>query len=189
MPPQPGPAPKEDSYGPVKRGDTLSKIAMQYKTDDVTLDQMLVLLFRNNKSAFFGSNMNRLKTGKVLSIPDPSEVADLPQKEARKEVRLQVADFNAYRERLASAAGATMPAPDQSGAAAGGKVTGPVQDKATPAHGRAEGSAEAVSRGTARREVAGKRCRTRSAASKRRSPLATRRFTRPTSGSPSSRRP
>ena len=135
MPPQPGPVPKEDSYGPVKRGDTLSKIAMQYKTDDVTLDQMLVLLFRNNKSAFSGHNMNRLKTGKVLSIPDPSEVAGLPQKEARKEVRLQVADFNAYRERLASAAGASMPAPDQSGAAAGGKVTGPVQDKTTPAAG------------------------------------------------------
>lgn len=135
MPAQPGPAPKEDSYGPVKRGDTLSKIAMQYKPDDVTLDQMLVLLFRNNKSVFSGSNMNRLKTGKVLSIPDPSEAADIPQKEARKEVRLQVADFNAYRERLASAAGATAPAPDQSGAAAGGKITGPVQDKATPAAG------------------------------------------------------
>ncbi len=135
MPPQPGAAPKEDSYGPVKRGDTLSKIAMQYKPDDVTLDQMLVLLFRNNKSVFSSGNMNRLKTGKVLSIPDPSEAAGIPQKEAHKEVRLQVADFNAYRERLASAAGATAPAPDQSGAAAGGKVTGPVQDKATPAAG------------------------------------------------------
>jgi pilus assembly protein FimV len=135
MPPQPGSAPKEDSYGPVKRGDTLSKIAMEYKTDDVTLDQMLVLLFRNNKSAFSSGNMNRLKTGKVLSIPDPSEAADIPQKEARKEVRVQVADFNAYRERLASAAGATMPAPDQSGASAGGKVTGPVQDRATSTGG------------------------------------------------------
>jgi pilus assembly protein FimV len=135
MPPQPGPAPKEDSYGPVKRGDTLSKIAMQYKTDDVTLDQMLVLLFRNNKSAFSGKNMNRLKTGKVLSIPDASEAAEIPLKEAHKEVRIQVADFNSYRERLAAAAGAAMPAPDQTGAAAGGKVTGPVQDKAAPAIG------------------------------------------------------
>jgi pilus assembly protein FimV len=134
MPQQPGPAPKEDSYT-VKRGDTLSRIAMQYKTDEVTLDQMLVLLFRNNKSAFSVNNMNRLKTGKVLSIPDPSEASEIPQKQAHKEVRLQVADFNAYRERLASAASATMPSPDQSGAVAGGKVTGPVQDKAAPAAG------------------------------------------------------
>ncbi len=134
MPPKPEPALKEDSYG-VKRGDTLSKIAMQYKPDDVTLDQMLVLLFRNNKAAFSGNNMNRLKTGKVLSIPDRSEAAGIPQKQARKEVRLQVADFNSYRERLASAAGATAPAPDQGGLAASGKVTGPVQDKATPSAG------------------------------------------------------
>jgi len=134
MPPHPEPAPKEDSYA-VKRGDTLSKIAMQYKPDDVTLDQMLVLLFRNNKSAFSGSNMNRLKTGKILSIPDPSEAAAIPQKQARKEVRLQVADFKSYRERLASAAGATAPAPDQGGLAAGGKVTPPLQDKATPPAG------------------------------------------------------
>jgi pilus assembly protein FimV len=136
MPPKPEPEPEEeDSYGPVKRGDTLSKIAMQYKPDDVTLDQMLVLLFRNNKEAFSGKNMNRLKTGKVLRIPDPSEAADISKKEARKEVRLQVADFNSYRERLASAAGATMPAPVESGTAAGGKITGPVQDKARPSAG------------------------------------------------------
>lgn len=135
MPPQPGPAPKEDAYGPVKRGDTLSKIAMQYKPDDVTLDQMLVLLFRSNKGAFVASNMNRLKTGKVLAIPDPSEAGEIPVKEARKEVRLQVADFNAYRERLASAAGATPPAPEQGGATAGGKVTGPIQDKTASAAG------------------------------------------------------
>jgi pilus assembly protein FimV len=134
MPPRPEPAPKEDTYA-VKRGDTLSKIAMQYKPDDVTLDQMLVLLFRSNKSAFSGSNMNRLKTGKILSIPDPSDAAGIPQKQAHREVRLQVADFNSYRQRLASAAGATAPAPDQGGLAAGGKVTAPLQDKVTPPAG------------------------------------------------------
>jgi pilus assembly protein FimV len=127
MPPKPPAAPKEESYGPVKYGDTLSKIAKQYKPDDVSLDQMLVLLFRNNKEAFSGNNMNRLKTGKVLTISDPSEAAGIPQKEARKQVHLQVADFKAYRERLASAAGAAMPAPEQQ--VTGGKVTGPVQEK------------------------------------------------------------
>jgi len=134
MPPHPEPTAKEDTYA-VKRGDTLSKIALQYKPDEVTLDQMLVLLFRNNKSAFSGSNMNRLKTGKILSIPDPSEAAGIPQKQARREVRLQVADFKSYRERLASAAGASAPSPDQGGLAAGGKVTPPLQDKTTPPAG------------------------------------------------------
>src|SRR5215472_7028305 len=36
-----------DTYT-VKRGDTLAKIALEYKPADVTLDQMLVALFRNN---------------------------------------------------------------------------------------------------------------------------------------------
>jgi pilus assembly protein FimV len=133
--PQPPPAPKEDTYGPVKRGDTLSKIAKEYKPADVTLEQMLVLLYRNNKDAFISSNMNRLKTGKVLSIPDPSEASGLPVKEARKEVRLQVADFNAYRERLAGVAGQATPAVEQPPKAAGGKVTGPVADKGAAAAG------------------------------------------------------
>ena len=137
MPPKPAPAPaaQSDTYGPVKYGDTLSKIAKEYKPDDVTLEQMLVLLYRNNKGAFSGSNMNRLKTGKVLTVPDPSEASGISPKEARKQVRVQVADFNAYRERLAAAAGEAMSAPEQPGKAAGGRVTGPVADKGAPAAG------------------------------------------------------
>ena len=47
----------------VKRGDTLSKIASQYKPENVSLEQMLVALFRSNESAFEAKNMNRLRTG------------------------------------------------------------------------------------------------------------------------------
>jgi pilus assembly protein FimV len=121
-------AAKEDSYGPTKRGDTLSKIAKEYKPNDLTLEQMLVLLYRSNKDAFAGKNMNRLKTGKVLNIPDSSEASSISAKEARKQVRAQVADFNAYRESLASAATGGA-APEQPSQAAGGRVTGPVTDK------------------------------------------------------------
>src|SRR5262249_15002262 len=48
-----------DSYT-VRSGDTLSKIAKDYKPDNVSLERMLVALFRNNESAFDGRNMNRL---------------------------------------------------------------------------------------------------------------------------------
>ena len=133
MPPKGPAAAKEAGNYTVKYGDTLSKIAKQNKAEDVSLDQMLVLLFRSNPDAFSGKNMNRLKTGKILSVPDPSEAAGIPQKEARKQVRVQVADFRAYRERLAAAAGAAMPAPEEQ--ATGGKVTGPVTEKATPPAG------------------------------------------------------
>ena len=133
MPPKAPTTPKEAGSYTVKYGDTLSKVAKQNKTEDVSLDQMLVLLFRSNPDAFSGKNMNRLKTGKVLTIPDPSEAAGIAQKEARKQVRVQVADFRAYRERLAAAAGAAMPSPEEQ--ATGGKVTGPVTEKATPPAG------------------------------------------------------
>ena len=128
------PSSKEETYGPVKRGDTLSKIAKEYKPNDVTLEQMLVLLYRNNKDAFAGNNMNRLKTGKVLSVPDPAEAADISVKEARKQVRMQVADFNAYRERIAGGAGEGAGG-EESGQAATGRLSGPVTDKGAPASG------------------------------------------------------
>jgi len=133
MPPKAPAAAKEAGSYTVKYGDTLSKIAKQNKSEEVSLDQMLVLLFRSNPDAFSGKNMNRMKTGKILSIPDQSEAAAIPQKEARKQVRVQVADFRAYRERLAAAAGAAMPAPEEQ--ATGGKVTGPPTEKATPPAG------------------------------------------------------
>jgi pilus assembly protein FimV len=117
----------------VKRGDTLGKIAREYKTDDASLEQMLVLLFRNNPDAFAGKNMNRLKTGKVLQIPDAGEAAAIDAKEARKEVRLQTADFNAFKERLASAAGAAEPSTAGAGQSSGGAVSPMVTDKGAPA--------------------------------------------------------
>jgi len=47
-----------DAYGPVKSGDTLGKIASATKPANVSLEQMLVLLVRNNPDAFSGKNMN-----------------------------------------------------------------------------------------------------------------------------------
>jgi len=132
MPPAPPPAraaeAKGDTYT-VKRGDTLSKIAREYKPDDVTTEQMLVALFRGNKAAFAGKNMNRLKTGKVIQIPDAEEIAAIDAKAARKDVRLQTADFNAYRQKLAEAAGMGAGGAE-SGPAAAGKITAGVQEQA-----------------------------------------------------------
>ena len=67
--PRPRPRGEGGSYE-VKRGDTLSKIAGQYKPETVTLDQMLVALFKSNASAFEGNNMNRLRTGAIITIPE-----------------------------------------------------------------------------------------------------------------------
>src|SRR5688572_19320582 len=47
-----------DTYGPVEKGDTLGKIAAQVKPQNVSLEQMLVALYRENQAAFINNNMN-----------------------------------------------------------------------------------------------------------------------------------
>jgi pilus assembly protein FimV len=58
----------------VKAGDSLGRIAGQLKPVDVSLDMMLVALYRTNPDAFIGNNMNRLKSGRILSVPDTDAV-------------------------------------------------------------------------------------------------------------------
>jgi pilus assembly protein FimV len=111
-----------------KRGDTLSKIALQNKASDVSLERMLVALYRANAEVFDGKNMNRLKTGKILRLPDASELDGIKQNEAVKEIRAQVADWNVYRQKLAAARGTASESADKQEAA--GKVTTAVMDKA-----------------------------------------------------------
>nr|MCU0624111.1 hypothetical protein [Gemmatimonadaceae bacterium] len=117
----------------VKRGDTLSKIALAHKPADLTLDQMLVLLYRANPDAFDGKNMNRLKTGAVLRLPDASEAAELSAGDARKEVRAQTSSWNAYRERLAAAATNAPEKQESPARTDAGKVAPKVEEPAAPA--------------------------------------------------------
>jgi pilus assembly protein FimV len=122
---------KGETYGPVKSGDTLRKIASSVKPDGVNVEQMLVSLFRVNQQAFSGGNMNRLKTGKILHIPEAGQAAALEKSEAAKEVRAHAADWNAYRQKLAGAVETAKPVhEDQARQAAGGKITTAIEDKA-----------------------------------------------------------
>ena len=87
----------------VLHGDTLGKIAAQIKPDNVSLERMLVALYRENAGVFDGHNMNRVRAGKILNIPQNDAVQALPQADAEEEIRAQAADWNAYRQKLAAA--------------------------------------------------------------------------------------
>lgn len=111
----------------VKAGDTASKIASATKPASVSLDQMLVALLRSNPSAFMGGNVNRIKAGAVLDIPDASQASAVPAEEAAQTVIAQSKDFNSFRRRLAGAApGVQVSAAERS---ASGKVQAQVEDK------------------------------------------------------------
>ena len=115
----------------VKRGDTLLGIAQRVRPQGVSLEQTLVGLYQNNTSAFDG-NMNRLKAGSTLKVPEASQLVATPQPAAQREIRLQAEDWRAYRQRLA---GAVVSAPDAApvGDAGTGRITPKVEDKSTPA--------------------------------------------------------
>lgn len=110
----------------VQRGDTLSGIAGRTARGGVTLEQMLVSLYRANPDAFLNNNMNRLKAGSVLKVPGADEAKAITPAEARQVIRAQSSDFGAYREKLASGATAAAPSATRQ---AGGQVQAEVQDK------------------------------------------------------------
>ncbi len=110
----------------VRAGDSLSKIASRTQRAGVSLDQMLVSLYRSNPQAFVDNNMNRLKSGVVLSVPSAESAKGTTPSEARQVIQAQSADFGAYRQRLAGA----VPAAKTEGSArqASGKVQASVED-------------------------------------------------------------
>ncbi|MDQ0139143.1 FimV/HubP family polar landmark protein [Cupriavidus necator] len=120
----------------VQRGDTLYGIAGEavQGQESVSLDQMLVALYRNNPNAFIGGNMNRLRSGAVLQVPTPQQAQAVTPGAARREVVARTQGFDAYRSRLASAAAARSVEPD-SGRQQSGNVTARVQEQAAPADG------------------------------------------------------
>jgi len=114
----------------VVRGDTLSKIAIRNRVEGVSLQQMLVALFRANKEAFVADNMNRLRAGKIISIPDKDAAGAVAAADARRIVSVQYADFNEYRRRLGIAVAST-PA-SQGGRQASGQISAPKEEKPIP---------------------------------------------------------
>ncbi|MHB1084631.1 MAG: FimV/HubP family polar landmark protein [Thiobacillus sp.] len=130
--PAPKPAPAAPNSLQVKRGDTLSGIAARVRPAGVSLEQTLLGLYRENAQAFEG-NMNRLKAGKTLKVPSAESVAAIPQQEAVREIKLQAADWRAYRQKLAGAVSEAPEAKAAQGQASSGKITPKVEDRAKPA--------------------------------------------------------
>lgn len=85
-----------------KRGDTLISVAKALQVEGVSLDQMLVGLYANNKNAFSRDNMNRLKVGQIIKLPAKDDLIAINEQQAKQTVKLQSANWNAYRNALAA---------------------------------------------------------------------------------------
>jgi pilus assembly protein FimV len=119
-----------NTYGPVNRGDTLSTIARQVMPAGVNLNQMLVALHRANRDAFIAGNMNLLRTGVVLTIPEQSEIIAIDAVTANKEVNLQVDDWRNYQGKL-SALSRETPASRSISQSDQGQITASIEKKSS----------------------------------------------------------
>ena len=118
----------------VQSGDSLSKIATRAKPEGISLDQMLVALYRANPDAFVGNNMNRLRAGQILTIPAGEAGAAVGAPEAHGIVVAQAADFSDYRNKLAGqvASGGAQKA-GAGRQSASGKIAARVDERPTAA--------------------------------------------------------
>jgi pilus assembly protein FimV len=127
---------KKSTYGPVKSGETLRGIAGKVKHADVSLDMMIAGLYQANKQAFARDNMNLLKRGQTLNVPEQESLTRMfNPKQARALINDHGAAWKAYRDQIADSVAKTPAAPvaDKKDGAAGKIVAAPAKDKVAPA--------------------------------------------------------
>ncbi|MCP4996977.1 MAG: FimV family protein [Gammaproteobacteria bacterium] len=87
-----------DEYGPTRKNDTLWGIAGKVKQQGASHQQMMMALFQANPDAFMRNNINNLKTGQILRVPDREEVMAMTHAEARAAFSEQVQVWRADRK-------------------------------------------------------------------------------------------
>ncbi len=98
----PAPAPPAANaatqYGPIKAGETLSKIARGLdQARAYSLDQTMLALLRANPDAFLDDNINLLRQGAVLRVPASDDRASISADEAQLVVREQMQQWRQAR--------------------------------------------------------------------------------------------
>ncbi|MFC6188890.1 FimV family protein [Pseudoxanthomonas mexicana] len=101
-----------DALAPVRRGQSLSQVAAPLaRAQGYTLDQAMVALLRANPEAFINGNINLLKQGAVLRVPESAEAQTILEDEAAALVRSQIAEWRRARAPIPQPAAVVEPAP------------------------------------------------------------------------------
>ncbi|PPJ43790.1 MULTISPECIES: FimV/HubP family polar landmark protein [unclassified Pseudoxanthomonas] len=131
-----------DALAPVRRGQSLSQVAAPVaRAQGYTLDQAMVALLRANPEAFINGNINLLKQGAVLRVPESAEAQTILEDEAAALVRSQIAEWRRARAPIPQPAAVVEPAP--TAATPSAPRTAPVADarlEIAPAAAGASGS-------------------------------------------------
>jgi FimV-like protein len=112
----------------VQAGDTASQLARDHKNDQVSLEQMLVALLKQNPDAFIDGNVNRLRAGALLALPSAAEAGGTEQDAAREALLEQAEAFDAWRAGLSQ----RVTASDAPDAADGNRLQMPSRQRPAP---------------------------------------------------------
>jgi pilus assembly protein FimV len=104
----------------VRAGDTATGLLVRPWPAGVTLDQMLLAMVRANPEAFIEGNVNLLREGAQVLLPNAQEASQMSAEEARQTVVAQTVDFVAYARRLAQSA---LKAPENATREMSGKLS------------------------------------------------------------------
>lgn len=89
---------RDDEFGITGPGDTLWVIALKVRpSKSVSVQQTMLALQRANPEAFINNNINLLKAGHVLRIPDMSEIRAENTSDAVADVKVQNEQFHNYK--------------------------------------------------------------------------------------------
>ncbi len=100
-------APQETRYGPIRKGETLTSVAANVQEGrDLTINQVMVALWRANREAFQADNMHGLKEGAILVLPPAVEMADIDDDQAHD---LRQSHLRTWQGRSATAPASAPP--------------------------------------------------------------------------------
>jgi pilus assembly protein FimV len=134
----------------IKAGDTAWKLAAAMRPDQsVTVTQMMIAMLQENPESFINENINGLKRGYVLRVPDYGQITSISHADAVALVREQAALWQQYRQLKASGQPASAMQTGNANA-----VVNMAEDSATGREG--EASLEIVSAGSGSSTKSGK---------------------------------
>lgn len=108
----------------VKAGDTAWSLAYAMRPDQsISVERMMVALLRENRESFINENINGLKRGHILRVPDYDQITSLSHADAIALVREQAALWRQHQQVARVQPVSQMPVSD-AGVAAEDRVTG-----------------------------------------------------------------
>ncbi len=82
----------------VQRGQTLWAIAADWRPDpELTMNQAMLAIFERNPDAFMNANVNRLRQGARLAMPEAAAARAIPASEAARRMQAQTDAWRAGR--------------------------------------------------------------------------------------------